>query len=44
MDAMQTRETIEYDVKTLLQTVLDTTKEPDEIRKRIKRGGYDVKI
>jgi len=36
MDAMQTRET-----QTNTRVSI---KEPDEIRKRIKRGGYDVKI
>jgi hypothetical protein len=67
---MQIREAIKYDVRTSIQTLLDTMKnlrhadnvaypKPgelrrmcarfdqrrlDEIRKRIKRGGYNVKV
>ena len=43
---MQTRETIEYDVKTLLQIVVGTRvsiEKPDEIRTSPERGGYTVK-
>ena len=43
---MQTRETIEYDVKTLLQIVVGTRvsiEKPDETRISLKRGGCTVK-